>query len=529
MTDNHYYITTPIYYVNDKPHIGHAYTSVACDVIARFMRLDGHQVKFLTGTDEHGQKVEKSAAKAGVAPQAFVDEVSQTFQGLTGLMNLSNDDFIRTTQPRHKQAAQAIWQKMADNGHIYLDSYAGWYSVRDEAFYAESELVDGKAPTGAEVEWVEEPSYFFDLSKWQQPLLDFYAANPDFILPKSRYNEVVSFVKGGLKDLSISRTSFSWGIPVPGDEKHVMYVWLDALTNYLSALGYPDADTAEMKHFWPADLHMVGKDILRFHAVYWPAFLMAANLPLPKRVFAHGWWTVEGEKMSKSVGNVVAPQELVETFGIDQTRYFLLREVPFGNDGDFSRERIVTVVNSELANNIGNLAQRTLSMIQKNCEGKVPDAEGVTADALDMEFMERIYVTRAETRAEVQGMYKECQFAKVLSDIRDIAVAANAYIDTKAPWKQKKEDERLMAATLYHLAEGIRCLGIMLQPFMPEACAKLLQLVGYSEEATAKGVPFSELTNAYALKVGKALPAPAPVFPRIQPTETEEGKAAHAG
>lgn len=529
MSDNHFYITTPIYYVNDKPHIGHAYTSVACDVIARFMRLDGAKVKFLTGTDEHGQKVEKAAAKAGVSPQDFVDEVSQSFRVLTGMMNLSNDDFIRTTQQRHKDAAQAIWKKMADNGHIYLSSYAGWYSVRDEAFYAESELVDGKAPTGAEVEWVEEPSYFFDLSKWQDKLLAFYEANPGFILPKSRYNEVMSFVRGGLKDLSISRTSFSWGIPVPGDEKHVMYVWLDALTNYLSALGYPDVDAAEMKAFWPANIHMVGKDILRFHAVYWPAFLMAADLPLPERVFAHGWWTVEGEKMSKSLGNVVAPQELVDRFGVDQSRYFLLREVPFGNDGDFSRDRITTVVNSELANNIGNLAQRTLSMIQKNCGGVVPDAQGVAADALDMEFLDKIYVTRAETRAEVRQMYRECQFAKILSDIRDIAVAANGYIDTKAPWKQKKEDERLMAATLYHLAESVRCLSIMLQPFMPQACAKLLQLVGYPQEQAERGVPFGELTQEYALKPGTVLPAPQAVFPRLAVEEAEAGKAAHAG
>lgn len=529
MSDNSFYITTPIYYVNDKPHIGHAYTSVACDVIARFMRLDGQKVKFLTGTDEHGQKVEKSAAKAGVSPQGFVDDVSQTFRALTSLMNLSNDDFIRTTDERHKQAAQAIWQKMADNGHIYLSSYAGWYSVRDEAFYAESELVDGKAPTGAEVEWVEEPSYFFNLSKWQDKLLDFYAKNPDFILPKSRYNEVVSFVKGGLNDLSISRTSFSWGVPVPNDEKHVMYVWLDALTNYLSALGYPDMNAQQMKDFWPANLHMVGKDILRFHTVYWPAFLMAADLPLPERVFAHGWWTVEGEKMSKSVGNVVAPADLVGAYGVDQTRYFLLREVPFGNDGDFSQERMTTVINSELANNIGNLAQRTLSMIQKNCEGKVPDAQGVTADELDMEFLDKIYVTRAETRGEVHKLYRECQFAKILADIRDIAMAANAYIDTKAPWKQKKEDERLMRATLYHLAEGIRCLSIMLQPFMPEASIKMLQLVGYTQTQAEQGVPFTELTPEYALKAGEPLSAPAPIFPRIPPPEDDKGKAAHAG
>lgn len=526
MSKGNYYITTPIYYVNDKPHIGHAYTSVASDVLARFMRLDGYDVKFLTGTDEHGQKVEKSADKAGVSPQDFVDRVSVSFRELTGLMNISNDDFIRTTEQRHKEAAQAIWKKMLDAGHIYLGSYAGWYAVRDEAFYNESELVDGKAPTGAEVEWLEEPSYFFNLSKWQEKLLAHYEANPNFIMPKSRYNEVLSFVKGGLHDLSVSRASFSWGIPVPGDEKHVMYVWLDALTNYLSAVGYPDESAAEFKKFWPASLHMVGKDIVRFHTVYWPAFLMAAGLPLPERVFAHGWWTVEGEKMSKSLGNAIAPQELVETYGVDQTRYFLLREVPFGSDGDFARDRIVTVINSELANNIGNLAQRTLSMIQKNCEGKMPSAEGITPEQLDIEFHDKIYVTREETERDVNKAYRECQFNKILSDIREIGVSANAYIDTKAPWKQKKEDERLMAATLAHLAESIRCLAIMLQPFMPEAAAKILVLVGYDEARAKAGVPFSELKPEFAIPAGTVLPAPAAVFPRF---DVAEGKSVNAG
>lgn len=525
MEKGNYYITTPIYYVNDKPHIGHAYTSVACDVLARFMRLDGYNVKFLTGTDEHGQKVEKSAAKAGISPQEFVDKVSVSFRDLTKLMNISNDDFIRTTEPRHKAACQAIWQKMLEKGHIYLGSYAGWYAVRDEAFYTESELMDGKAPTGAEVEWLEEPSYFFNLSQWQDKLLDLYEKNPDFIQPKSRYNEVVSFVKGGLKDLSISRASFSWGIPVPGDEKHVMYVWLDALTNYMSALGYPDEQASDFKQFWPADLHMVGKDIVRFHTVYWPAFLMAADLLVPKQVFAHGWWTVEGEKMSKSLGNAIAPQELVETYGLDQTRYFLLREVPFGNDGDFARDRMISVINSELANNLGNLAQRTLSMIQKNCGGKIPSTEGISREEVDLAFLEKVYVTRRETADEVNRMYRECQFNKIISDIRDIAVAANGYIDTKAPWKQKKEDERLMGATLYYLVESIRCLAIMLQPFMPDACAKMLVLVGYNEEKAKAGVPFFELAPEYAVKTSAPLPPPSPIFPRFE----AEQELSHAG
>ena len=374
MSPGHFYLTTPIYYVNDRPHIGHAYTSVACDVLARFRRLSGDNVKFLTGTDEHGQKVEKSAKSAGMTPQEMADANSQHFRDMATLMNISNDDFIRTTEERHKRGAQALWKKMEAGGHIYLDSYKGWYSVRDEAYFQESELVNGKAPTGADVEWVEEPSYFFRLSTFQEKLLQHYAAHPDFIGPEPRRNEVISFVKGGLKDLSISRTTFSWGIPVPGNEKHIMYVWLDALANYLSGLGYPD-NTQDYKNFWPANLHMVGKDILRFHAVYWPAFLMAAELPTPKRIFAHGWWTIEGEKMSKSLGNAIAPQALVSEFGLDQTRWFLMREVPFGNDGNFSRERMIQVINSELANNIGNLAQRTLTMIHKNCEGRIPAAE----------------------------------------------------------------------------------------------------------------------------------------------------------
>ena len=339
-----YYVTTPIYYVNDKPHIGHAYTSIACDVLARFLRIDGAEVKFLSGTDEHGQKVEKSAAEKNVSPQELADENSEHFRELLKHLNISNDDFIRTTEERHKQGAQAFWKEIQKNGHIYLDKYSGWYSVRDEAYYQESELIDGKAPTGADVEWVEEPSYFFKLSAFEDKLLDLYEANPAFIAPESRRNEVISFVKSGLKDLSISRTTFKWGVPVPGDEDHVMYVWLDALTNYITALGYPFKTD-----FWPANLHMVGKDILRFHAVYWPAFLMAAGVELPQRIFAHGWWTNEGQKISKSLGNVIDPFEIANEFGVDQIRYFLMREIPFGKDGDFSREKLITRINSDLA------------------------------------------------------------------------------------------------------------------------------------------------------------------------------------
>ena len=373
-----FYVTTPIYYVNDSPHIGHAYTTLACDALARFMRLDGRAVHFLTGTDEHGQKVEKAAADAGLDPQTFTDRVSQRFRDLAAAMNCSNDDFIRTTEERHKRSVAALWERLVASGDIYLGKYAGWYSVRDEAFYAESELVGGAAPTGAPVEWVEEPSYFFRLSAWQDRLLEFYRERPDFVLPATRMNEVTSFVKGGLQDLSVSRTTFAWGIPVPGDPAHVMYVWLDALANYISALGFPDTEGELYRTFWPANFHVVGKDILRFHAVYWPAFLMSAGLEPPKQVFAHGWWTVEGQKMSKSLGNVVSPASLIEKYGLDQTRYFLLREIAFGSDGDFSNAAMVRRINHDLANDYGNLAQRVLSMIAKNCGGVVPEPGPLT-------------------------------------------------------------------------------------------------------------------------------------------------------
>ncbi len=504
MAQEKFYITTPIYYVNDSPHIGHAYTTLACDVIARFMRLSGIKVKFLTGTDEHGQKVEKSAATAGKSPQAFTDEVSQRFRDLCKAMNFSNDDFIRTTELRHKKSAQALWKKLEENGHIYLDKYSGWYSVRDEAFYQEAELVNGKAPTGADVEWVEEESYFFDLSKWQEKLLQYYEKNPDFIAPESRRNEVISFVKGGLKDLSISRTTFKWGIPVPGNEKHIMYVWFDALVNYLSADGFPDSTS-----FWPADLHVVGKDILRFHAVYWPAFLMAANLPLPKRIFANGWWTVEGEKMSKSSGNVVAPTDLINEFGLDQTRYYLLREFPFGQDGNFSHERMIAVVNSELANNVGNLVQRTLSMIQKNCNGAVPTYEGVGRD-VDKKLKELVQVTKKETPELVRKKYSDCKFQEIILEIIEMSSALNAYIDSEAPWVQKKSNPQLMEAILYYLAEGIRCIAIMLQPFMPDSAEKILDLLATPQDQRT----FEHLKPAYALKPGTKLPEPKAIFPR---------------
>src|SRR5262249_1187007 len=363
----------------DAPHLGHAYTTVACDALARFMRLDGRRVMFLTGTDEHGQKVARSAREAGIDPQAFCDRVSQNFRDMSRLMNISNDDFIRTTEPRHIRSCQALWLKLVEAGEIYLGKFAGWYSVRDEAFYDESELKDGKAPSGAEVEWLEEENYFFRLSAWQDRLLAYYEANPEALAPRSRRNEVVSFVKAGLRDLSISRTSFSWGIPVPGNPQPRIYVWLDAPSNIITAVGYPDTADPQFTAFWPADLHVVGKDILRFHAVYWPAFLMAAGLAPPRRIFAHGWWTVEGQKMSKSLNNFIPPKQLVDTYGLDPVRYFLLRELPFGSDGDFSHRAVVGRLNGDLANDFGNLAQRVLVMINRNCDAVVPEAEDLTA------------------------------------------------------------------------------------------------------------------------------------------------------
>ena len=510
-----YYVTTPIYYVNDAPHIGHAYTTLACDVLARFKRLDGYDVKFLTGTDEHGQKVEKSAQAAGTDPQAFTDKVSQNFRDLADFMNFTHDDFIRTTEERHRISVQALWNKLIEAGEIYLGSYSGWYAVRDEAFYGEGELTkgpDGKrtAPSGAEVDWVEEPSYFFKLSAWQDRLLQFYDDNPDFILPKTRRNEVTSFVKGGLQDLSVSRTSFKWGIPVPGDPDHIMYVWLDALTNYITAVGHPETETGEYATYWPADLHMVGKDILRFHAVYWPAFLMAAGLEPPKRVFAHGWWTNEGQKISKSLGNVIDPHDLVATYGLDPVRYFLMREVPFGNDGDFSHKAMVHRMNGDLANDFGNLAQRVLSMINKNCAAAVPHhGEFIANDADLLGAADGLLDT-------LRGLMDRQDFNDALEAIWVVIRQANAYVDAQAPWKLKKEDPERMGTVLYVLAETVRKLALVSGPFMPQAMDKMLDQLAVSAEHRT----FAFAGSEHALIAGTALPAPEGVFPRfVEETE----------
>ncbi len=515
-----YFITTPIYYVNDAPHIGHAYTTLSCDVLARFKRLDGHDVFFLTGTDEHGQKVEKSAALAGMEPQAFTDKVSANFRELCVALNFSNDAFIRTTEPRHIEASQAIWRALKENGHIFLGSYAGWYAVRDEAFYTEDELTDtpdGKkiAPSGAEVEWVEEPSYFFDLSKWQDRLLAFYEENPDAVAPASRRNEVISFVKGGLQDLSISRTSFKWGVPVPDDPGHIMYVWLDALTNYLTAVGYPETDSEMFSKYWPADLHMVGKDILRFHAVYWPAFLMGAGIEPPKRVFAHGWWTNEGEKISKSLGNVIDPLEIVQHYGLDQVRYFLLREVPFGNDGDFSRQAMINRLNSDLANDLGNLVQRVLSMINRNCDAAAPVCDsGIAMEELNVYAC---LVMAHKLKSNVAVEINRQAFHEALERIWEVVRESNRQIDADAPWALRKTDPERMKAVLYVLAETIRHVAIILQPFMPDACANILDQLGVDPNSRGFNClnDGTQVFDDNSMKPGTALPKPSPVFPRF--------------
>ncbi|MEJ0019870.1 MAG: methionine--tRNA ligase [Acetobacteraceae bacterium] len=501
-----YYVTTPIYYVNGAPHIGHAYTSVAADVMARWKRLDGFDVFFLTGTDEHGQKVETAARNAGMDPQSFTDQVSADFRDMSDRMGISYDDWIRTTEERHKVSCAELWQRIAASGNITLGHYEGWYAVRDEAFYDEGELTtrpDGSkiAPSGAPVEWVREPSYFFKLSEWQDKLLKLYEDEPDFILPAGRRNEVLSFVRGGLHDLSISRTSFTWGIPVPGAPGHVMYVWLDALTNYITACGFPD-ETAPRWQYWPADAHFVGKDILRFHTVYWPAFLMAAGLPVPKRVTSNGWWTVDGEKMSKSLGNVIEPRALVDAFGLDQVRYFLLREKPFGGDGTLSHQALITRTNVELANDLGNLAQRSLSLIARNCEGRLPGRGAATAEDTELLAMADALPGLLRERLDRQV------FHEALEDVWKVVRAANGYIDRQAPWALRRTDPARMAVVLRVLVDAMRVIATVLQPFMPGSMARMLDQLGVpadDRQLAALAVPLAD---------GLALPAPQGIFPR---------------
>jgi methionyl-tRNA synthetase len=504
-----FYITTAISYPNGKPHIGHAYELIATDAMARFQRLDGKDVFFLTGTDEHGQKMQQTARAEGISPEALAERNSNEFRAMGKLLNASNDDFIRTTEERHHAASQAIWNRMANAGDIYKDSYAGWYSVRDEAFYNEdeTEVRDGVryGGQGTPVEWVEESSYFFKLSEYQDRLLKLYEENPDFIGPAERRNEVISFVKSGLRDLSISRTTFDWGIKVPNDPAHVMYVWVDALTNYITATGYLDDPQGPRAKYWPADAHIIGKDIIRFHAVYWPAFLMSANLPLPKRVFAHGFVLAKGgEKMSKSLGNVLDPFELIGHFGLDAIRYYLLREISFGQDGHCSEEAIGIRINADLANGIGNLASRSLSMIVKNCDGQVP-APGELNDA-DRQMLASADAMIAICREEMSSQ----AIHKALAAIIAVVSETDRYFASQQPWSLKKTDPERMGTVLYVTAEVVRQIAILLQPFVPESSEKLLDLVAASAEAR----DFSALGEAGRLKPGTLLETPTPVFPR---------------
>ena len=512
MTAKPFYVTTAISYPNGAPHIGHAYEMIATDAIARWKRLEGREVYFLTGTDEHGIKMVQTAAKEGIPVRELADRNSAEFKKLAAALNLSNDDFIRTTEERHHKASQAIWQKMeaSHNGDIFQSTYKGWYSVRDEAYFDEAELTekDGKrfAPSGAEVEWVEEPTYFFRLSAYQEKLLALYEANPDFIAPKERRNEIISFVKGGLQDLSVSRTTFDWGIPVPGAEGHVMYVWVDALTNYITGVGYPDEQSELFKKFWPADLHVIGKDIIRFHTVYWPAFLMSAGIEVQHRVFAHGFLTVDGQKMSKSLGNVIDPFHLVETFGPDAVRYFFLREVSFGNDGDYSNEKLVNRVNADLANNLGNLAQRSLSMINKNCDAKVPEL-GALTDADNAIIAEVTEALEAAQKAMDEQLVHEATGALIAA-----LSSANNYFAAQEPWALKKTDPARMATVLYVTADTVRRIAIPMLAFVPASAARLLdQLAVPANERT-----LSAALNANSLLTNTDLPVPQGVFARLE-------------
>ena len=512
-----FYITTAISYPNGAPHIGHAYEIVASDAIARFKRIDGYDVFFMTGTDEHGLKIQQTADKSGTSPKAFVDEMASRFRAMADRLNCSYDRFIRTTDADHLPSTQELWRRMQERGDIYLSKYSGWYSVRDEAYYDEAELTkqpDGswRAPTGTPVEWIEEESYFFRLSAYQDRLLAHYEAHPNFISPETRRNEIVSFVRSGLQDLSISRTTFDWGLPVPGDPKHVMYVWIDALNNYLTGCGFPD-ETGDRWHYWPADVHVIGKDIVRFHTVYWPAFLMSAGLPLPKRVFGHGFLFNRGEKMSKSVGNVIDPFSLADTYGVDQLRYFFMREVPFGQDGNYSHEAIVNRINADLANDLGNLAQRSLSMIAKNCGSAIP-VPGEFTDA------DKALLALADALPDKgRGAMEDFALHTILADLWAVVAEANRYFASQEPWILRKQDPARMGTVLYVTAEALRAVGIAAQPFVPDAAGKLLDLLAVPDDERR----LANVGAARRIAAGTALPQPAPIFPRFIEAEEPQG------
>ena len=490
--DKNFYITTPIYYPSAKPHMGHAYSSIIADFFARFKRIDGYTVNFLTGTDEHGLKIQRAAENKGLEPLAFCDEISKTFRNLSKTLNLTNTDFIRTTEERHIKSVQNLWNELEKNDDIYLSKYSGWYSVSDEAFYTEEEIeeIDGKKisiSSKSLVEWMDEESYFFRLSKWEKKLLDYYENNPDFILPKSRKNEVISFVKSGLKDLSVSRKSFSWGIPVPNNKEHVIYVWLDALTNYISALNYPDIKDQKYKTFWPATVHLIGKDILRFHAVYWPAFLLAAKLPLPKRVYGHGWILSGEEKMSKSKGNILDPIEIINQYGLDPLRYYLIKEVSFGNDGNISQDCIY----SDLANNFGNLCQRVTTFAIKNCEGTIPKIAEFNQN--DLKILNKFKASLNLIRDKIDNQDINFYIDFIVNSLFD----ANKYFNDEEPWK-KKDDISRLNTIVYTTLEIIRKISYMLYPIIPESSLKALKIFSIEE----KKIELSSIENHNYLKAG---------------------------
>ncbi len=487
--DKNYYISTPIYYPSAKPHMGHAYSSILADFFARFKRIDGFNVHFLTGTDEHGLKIQRSAEKKNIKPKVFCDEISKNFKDLSTILNLTNTDFIRTSELRHINSVQHLWNELKKNNNIYLSKYSGWYSISDEAFYNEDEIeeIEGKKISKiskSSVEWIEEESYFFKLSNWQDKLLDYYEKNPNFIGPESRRNEVISFVKNGLKDLSISRKTFSWGIKVPNDDNHIIYVWLDALTNYISALNYPKKNDNLFKKYWPADLHLIGKDILRFHAIYWPAFLMAANLPLPKKIYGHGWILSGDEKMSKSKGNILDPLEIIDIYGLDPLRYYLIKEVSFGNDGNISKKRLEECINSDLANNFGNLCQRVVAFVEKNLNSQIPNQIDFNKD--DLRILDNFKLNVEKIRSFIDNHNINSYIDFIVKSLFE----ANKYFNDQEPWKKKNNKIRLNTI-IYTSLEIIRKISIMLFPIIPSSSLKALKIFDISE----KDLSFDTIKN----------------------------------